>query len=1387
MPVQSFPAYESSTEYSHMGRNFGNPMLDLMMSMMFGNNLMPSRDSGQSMYDALIQRERSQHFLELQRSGGANNMMFKALGINNNPIANIMSSMAMSSPDSAMGKLMSPLLGGNPMAASMQIYGGFSGANIMGNFGRTNDITVQETESVMDALMNNMYKTQQYEGPGGAKEEINNKTRQKLFDLAETKSKQNDEYLQKMGINVTRNADGKISDDTRKQIEKFEIPSGGLSEKEIAQNRQATASKVNSDISAMLNASDDATAEALDKRVEEQLKAHGIATADQIKNARNSGDKATYASKIREYLDKYEVSGGDVNTPESKETRKKLVEALQPNLKELAKTEAQQATEKSKASADFETKLQATGISALEIERLKVGGTIDPAKAAEMFKKDAEKAEAHKKVAEGLKPDLEKLEKIQTQQAQTQQAQTQQAAEKSKVSSALEKKLYGAGFLAPEIEQLKVGGTIDPAKLTDALKKIETKDETKRKAIENLQPDLKGLEQAQTQQAAEKSKVSSGLETKLKDAGIPPAQIEKIKVGGSIDATKAVEILKQFEEGALESKSAKDEEIESNIRTKRTTASKLASELAEVQNLDEEDKTKSDRIKSLRERMTKELNLSDKEAGEIFDEDRGTFSPKGISSKGEEKAKKAIRKSSELTPVEEGYQEMKAAKDGEKRYRGYKFENTMGFKAEDFTSAFVQASNLRMLGDSRGSSVAGKMADFSKHAGGTMDAARSLFGDKSGAELLSKISDMTGSSVDLSSAKGNAEAEKLLRDVKATAEVAGVSINTMLSIIDATKELAANNPRLSGIGAATTTNMAVNAVARAADIGASMSAKEYRQAGGSQTIAADEVASTQAFMSSGLGQQIAAISGLTAGLGTMVDEEGKEYDPHEKIVEMIRKGEITADTLNSGEAFDKIEKITKGKITRDDVLRGATNKETIKAGMQDEATTKAMEESTNAVVNDQFWKSAETFGFSQEEYRKTVLEEQAKGEKGKTASQIFDTMSRNMPEELRATYKGRAVRQILDETRGPEERDRVQKRKDERSAADARISRVYAANYSPISQQLIGAIMEGKDFGETADIMGGIFATRDYKKEDTKAAIQKARDAGSEIAKISAKAEGSQEELKARGLDKAMNKFIQGRKTEAEALGEKDATHLSGDISMEEYEQEAKNLRHADKTSTAKEALATLKDLEALDKKGKLNETEKESLAALRTAKKAGHLDSDAALKLAKSGTLEGLGAATIQAQTDKNIERVKKEEKTRVLDRLGGDLQEASTQPGGTEIKDALAFYEKQGLTGSSAIQKMYEDYQNPTKGAGNFFKDQVTGEAKKLDPKGVLATSLRGAADDISKTERKVDSDRGKGAGGPNKELSDALNGLKEMIKSGGGIGDALGKLATALKKLN
>lgn len=1233
--VSTFEPYEANTSYSHMGKDFGNPMMNMMMSMMFGQNLMPSRDEGQSMYDSLMQRQRSQHFMLLQRSGAANNMLFKAMGINDNPMARSMSAMAMSSPDSAMGKLMSPLLGGNPMAASMQLYGGLSGANTMGNFGRQSNITVGETEDTMSALMNNMYKTQDYEGPGGIREELNQKTQKRLLGLAS--DEKNDDYLKDLGINVERTGSGELTESSRRQLETFEIAGSSDGAKQAKQAREEKVASLNSDLSSLLKTADKDMSAALDDRVEQQLKAHGIATADQIKAAKHSGDKASYASKIREYLDKYQVSGGDAGTSEAKQARKDIVANLQPEIKELAANQTQE--------------------------------------------------------------------------------------------------------------------------------------------------------------------VSNKLETKLRESGaLTPAQIKEIKTDGKIDSKKASEALKKYEEAPQEVEKAEDPkitQIRNNIASKRTLANKLSNELADIQKLDDSDETKGDKIKAFKKSLESDLKLKGKDVDKIFEEDRGFFARKGVSSKGADRAQRAIKDYAKLDENEKAYEEGVSAKEAGKKYKGFNFENSRGFKVEDFTSAYIQASNVRAIGDTRGVSIAGKMDDFSKNAGGALSAARSLFGNKSGGELVGKINDIMGDELDLSSAPGADKAEKLLRDVKATADVAGVSINTMLGIIDATKELAANNPRLATVSAQTTTKMALNAVSKAADIGSGMTAKEYRQAGGSQAMASDEVASQQAYMTSGIGQQLAGVLGVAKGLGTMTDQEGNTYDPAEKIKELMKAGKLDARAFATGDAHRLISEVTQGKIDEDMTARLATDKRSGEIGLGYTDVADALAEDKDRAVSSGLWKDLELASggkFTEKLFDERLAEEKAKGKDGKSRQEVLrsfrGTIAGTEAAKSYDVYEGTLLRQSVDKGRTEPERARFEKRKAERAEADARIDKTLAANQAPVVQQMFDAILQGKSFDETANIVGGIFATSDgeYKKKGTKEAVDKAKSATEKIVSISGKAEGSQSEMLKLGIGKTMNEFIGGRIAEAAERGEEDQVkHLSTNITDTEFKQEAENLKNVEGTDNAEQARRTLARLRK-DKKT-LSEPMLESLKALETAEKAGHLENDAALKSAKKGDLESLAVATIQGQTGANVQREMKDYKKTSLQKLGETLNAAadSEDPDNKDIREARDFYaQKLGVeaTNPAVMERMFKDFQNPTSGAKgeNFFKDDKTGSRKK-DLGLNLTHELEETQKNIAQQENKLKEGAAKAGDSANQPMVQAMKDLLEGIKNGGGIGKALSGLATAL----
>jgi hypothetical protein len=154
--------------------------MNMFMHNTFGHNLIPQRDNGQSMHEAMIQRMRSANFMNLQTSQFSNNRLFSQLGMSGSPYAGVVGGM-LGSPNGMMANMMSPVLGGNPMAASMQLYAGMTGANTMGAFGGMNNISAKGTEAVMNSLSSNFYKgKQEYGGSEGYQQQAQKESREFL-------------------------------------------------------------------------------------------------------------------------------------------------------------------------------------------------------------------------------------------------------------------------------------------------------------------------------------------------------------------------------------------------------------------------------------------------------------------------------------------------------------------------------------------------------------------------------------------------------------------------------------------------------------------------------------------------------------------------------------------------------------------------------------------------------------------------------------------------------------------------------------------------------------------------------------------------------------------------------------------------------------------------------------------------------------------------------------------------------------------------------------------------------------------------------------------------------------------------------------------------------
>jgi hypothetical protein len=119
---------------------------------------MPAPEHGESMMDALERRNREYDLGVIQRKQMANHPVLQHFNIANTPAASIAANAA-STEDSALSKILNPILGGDLPKATKQIHLGFSNPGVMSNFGRQAPISKEETEATMAALQNNLYKT----------------------------------------------------------------------------------------------------------------------------------------------------------------------------------------------------------------------------------------------------------------------------------------------------------------------------------------------------------------------------------------------------------------------------------------------------------------------------------------------------------------------------------------------------------------------------------------------------------------------------------------------------------------------------------------------------------------------------------------------------------------------------------------------------------------------------------------------------------------------------------------------------------------------------------------------------------------------------------------------------------------------------------------------------------------------------------------------------------------------------------------------------------------------------------------------------------------------------------------------------------------------------
>lgn len=1295
--METLSPYEDYSKYSPLGRSFtGNTYADFAINSLVGRNYMPRPDDSQGMYDALIQKERSKHFMNIQRSTFGDNAMFSRFGMDPKSSGMKMMGSLMGGPDSAGSRLLSPLIGGNPMAAGMHLYASMAGGNAMGNFGRLGGIDEDETLEAMTNASKHFYKTKKYAGPGGMREDIQRSVKTHLQSQLDNNTPESLDYLKSVGFKVDRDKKGNLTDsgkqDLQKQIDSYDLTREGPSteaKKNVSNMKLDVASKVRN----MLKESDEDLKKSLNARLEEQLKAFRVGTEEEIKKAQGAGGLLD-PLKVADLFNKYSSEGPAKNSTESEQARQDIMGRVNQGISEARtgkgasanKTEIENNYRKlfearndgeglSSAMADMENSMRRMGVGESVIKNLRDSkGNVDVDRVRKQL--DALDPNDVKNAKKTAKKDLEKI-------------------------------LLDNGVVknAQELSQLKgKDGFVDPEKAQQKLAEFGL-----------------SLSEATENNEADKLKSQRYVKNKL--------------AGDSRRALAALENARDRDDGNVEEVNKRNQDV-------------------------------IDKLKSTA--AGKGYGLTDQQI-----RDRGL-----INSKGEvdiARVEKVVAQNAAPSYLEQKQSLDEAAKKVGIQYTGVDFEKSRGFKFDEMERAFSKASELRLIGDQRGKSVAGAMGGFFEKAGGSLSAARSLFGNKDAGALMQDISSMLGSeAIDMTSDDGNKKLEETLRKVKATARVAGVGINTMLQIIESTKEIAKNNPQLQYMNSGASAEIATKAVGVAAQMGRAMRPDEYRAAGGAQGMAAEDIKGTMAYMQSGMGQFQASMFAVA-----------KTPEQRAQLKEMFAKG-ITAGDLDNG-GMEKIASILGMSVS--DVQRAGNNPLLARKALKDASISKDVAEASDANIVKGFYEGLnnQTGLGTREE-----IAEKFKNFKGTVDEFSRQYLIPNLTPQGQETwdkYEGKIQKDLIMSKMDPKQRaeyDAEVKRQTER---DTQISKKLDAAFASPITQLTSAMAGGKNFESTAEAMIGVFATKDYMSEDTKAAVERARQAGGKLVELGAGPDDDEMLIKDGRYAQEVTNVLQNQRKIAQDTLDSDKSTAA------EKEQAKKTLATISTTDvTGQEMLdavnfakdqggtaeGNLKRLDTLEKKSStlgLSDAERNELNSLTKLKERNLLSSEEAYSALKNGQgVRAFGTGVIQAEASANVQAVMQEVRANEENKLKSDLQLHSADGGDSNIAAAL-----QNFGGDAdEMLKAYKASKDSPNDKDNYFNQSGHEKAKEI-----VAGKVRDTEDSIRKIQevKQAEHNAATGQGSEMQVLGTIIKQFTDAIVSGGGIATSLGNLAKAL----
>lgn len=743
----------------------------------------------------------------------------------------------------------------------------------------------------------------------------------------------------------------------------------------------------------------------------------------------------------------------------------------------------------------------------------------------------------------------------------------------------------------------------------------------------------------------------------------------------------------------------------------------------------------------------KALGVSDKEITENSTSQGGIFGIGDTSYLNEDFIQNKQQELTKKTYADVEAQRMVQYQQAGVKYGGINFEKTRGFNIEDFTSAFTAATDLRLIGG-KGTPVE-KMEGFMQNAGGAMSAARSVFGDDlSGGQLVGKISDLLGGKAqNLTSSQGSEEVEKMLRDVKATARVAGISIDALLGVIDAAKEVARNNPRLRMMSSAAITDMTMKALSTTTAMAGVMNAEEYRRSGGTQQMTAQKIGEDQKLLSSDIGQSVMALQQKfssnpqqMAAFERVMEEGGyNETGVTEKDIPRLLNDLAAQPEMEGMSAYDL------AFVMNDPTLREFASK-------NDEIVNNTRKVMQKAAGSQFFRRVESSTGLSREDLIGEFTERRKTDESLTLSGFISEKVGGTDPaamglfKELQQTISEDFYRAV-----DPEYFEKIDESRKKQVALDTELDKKLGGRNAPLITQIVDELARGDqlDTPKTEKLMR-LFADEGVYKD---------------------KAE----------MERLQTGFTQAVGAAATQDAEGAAEGLSNALGVDISEQDINDMVAGGKvTGNYKEAQ---NEFRRLLENGPQNEQEEVRLRAFQAMEQIGLIDTDSsstarqkAFEVFQSGEgSAGVVAGAVEAEKNKKNQEQLQEVKTQVATGLMDELQVRAREGSGLGTDDAaetqklLDYYQDKG-----GAEQMMKD---AASGTGAFDKESEIGKTFDQGEGSTISQvkeRVNEANEQISETEKKI---QGEGAS----PEEDVAKQLKSLIKA---LDDS--KLTSAIQNL-